>query len=222
MIIGHNLISFERLYMFIIPKLNTMIYLRHISYILHFSLHDSYSVCASPLPLFSYVPPLFFHCLVNAPVSLPSSSVLPISYASPFSPLTTSRLFLLPSLPHPHSLPSTPPPFLPHIYRMVGSDFAAAAALITMGAVLGRASPFQLIVITFFELMLYSANEAINLHVYKAADVGGSMLIHTFGAYFGLAVSFVMYKKRTKDHPKNSTNYHSDLFAMIGELQRKE
>ena len=55
---------------------------------------------------------------------------------------------------------------------MVGSDFAAAAALITMGAVLGRASPLQLIIITFFELMFYSANEAINLNVYEAADVG--------------------------------------------------
>ena len=101
---------------------------------------------------------------------------------------------------------------------MVSSDFAAAAALITMGAVLGRASPFQLIVITFFELMFYSANEALNIHVYEAADVGGSMLIHTFGAYFGLGVSLMMYKKKAVDHVRNSTVYHSDLFAMIGEL----
>ena len=105
---------------------------------------------------------------------------------------------------------------------MVGSDFAGAAALITMGAVLGRASPFQLIVIIFFEIILYSSNEALNIYVYKAADVGGSMLIHTFGAYFGLAVSFVLYKKNAKDHPQNSTVYHSDLFAMIGELWRGE
>ena len=104
---------------------------------------------------------------------------------------------------------------------MVGSDFAGAAALITMGAVLGRASPFQLIIITFFELMFYSANEAVNLHVYHAADVGGSMLIHTFGAYFGLAVSFVLYRKNAKDHPRNSSRYDSDLFAMIGELEEE-
>ena len=54
-------------------------------------------------------------------------------------------------------------------YSLVSSDFAAAAVLITMGAVLGRASPFQLVIIAFFELMFYSANEALNTHVLKVS-----------------------------------------------------
>jgi ammonium transporter Rh len=99
---------------------------------------------------------------------------------------------------------------------LVGADFAGAAVLITMGAVLGKASPLQLIIIAFFELIFYSCNEALNVHVYMAADIGGSMLIHTFGAYFGLAVSLVLYNKKVKDHEKNSSVYHSDLFSMIG------
>ena len=107
-----------------------------------------------------------------------------------------------------------------HTHSLVASDFAAAAVLITMGAVLGKASPFQLIIIAFFELMFYSGNEAINVFVFKAADVGGSMLIHTFGAYFGLAVSFMLYNKKASDHPHNSSIYHSDLFAMIGTAAR--
>lgn len=102
--------------------------------------------------------------------------------------------------------------------RLVGSDFAAAAVLITMGAVLGKATPFQLIIIAFFELIFYSCNEALNVHVYMAADIGGSMLIHTFGAYFGLAVSLMLYNKKAKDHDYNSSCYHSDLFSMIGKL----
>lgn len=100
---------------------------------------------------------------------------------------------------------------------MVTADFGAAAALITMGAVLGRASPFQLVIITFFELIFYSSNEALNIYVFQAADIGGSMLIHTFGAYFGLGVSVMLYRRKANSHPKNSTVYHSDLFAMIGE-----
>ena len=103
-----------------------------------------------------------------------------------------------------------------HPCRMVGSDFAAAVVLITMGALLGRVSHFQLIIIAFFEVMFYSANEALNIHVLKAADIGGSMLIHTFGAYFGIAASLVLYHQKAKDHPRNSTVYHSDLFSMIG------
>ena len=99
---------------------------------------------------------------------------------------------------------------------MIGADFTAAAVLITFGAVLGRASPFQMIIIAFMECIFYSANEALNINVIKAADAGGSMIIHTFGAYFGLAVSVILYRKKATDHPRNSSSYHSDLFAMIG------
>ena len=40
------------------------------------------------------------------------------------------------------------------------------------------------------------------------------MIIHTFGAYFGLGVSLMLYK--AKDNSCKSAVYHSDLFAMIG------
>lgn len=45
------------------------------------------------------------------------------------------------------------------------------------------------------------------------------MTIHTFGAYFGLTVTSILYRpnlEQTKD--KQESVYHSDLFAMIGEL----
>lgn len=113
---------------------------------------------------------------------------------------------------------------LPHMHthtrthhRMVGSDFAAAVVLITMGALLGRVSHFQLIIVAFFEIMFYSANEALNIHVLKASDIGGSMLIHTFGAYFGIAASLALFHQKARDHSRNSSVYHSDLFSMIGE-----
>ena len=105
---------------------------------------------------------------------------------------------------------------LTHAHSLVGADFAGAAVLITMGAVLGKASPFQLLIIAFFELIFYSCNEALNIHVFMAADIGGSMIIHTFGAYFGLAVSVMLFTKKAADHENNSSVYHSDLFSMIG------
>lgn len=105
-----------------------------------------------------------------------------------------------------------------NLETLVGSDFAGAAVLITMGAVLGRATPFQLIIIAFFELIFYSCNEALNVNVFMAADIGGSMLIHTFGAYFGLAVSLMLYNRKAEDNDKNSSTYHSDIFSMIGTI----
>ena len=83
---------------------------------------------------------------------------------------------------------------------------------------LGRASPFQLFGIAILEVIFYSANNAINDNVFRAADVGGSMLIHSFGAYFGLACSVMLQRKKAIDHSRNSSAYHSDMFAMIGKI----
>jgi hypothetical protein len=42
------------------------------------------------------------------------------------------------------------------------------------------------------------------------------MLVHVFGAYFGLAVSFVLRRDHTSD--KEGPTYTSDTFAMIGKI----
>lgn len=45
------------------------------------------------------------------------------------------------------------------------------------------------------------------------------MTIHTFGAYFGLMVTRILYRPNLdKSKHRNSSVYHSDLFAMIGEF----
>jgi len=46
------------------------------------------------------------------------------------------------------------------------------------------------------------------------------MVIHLFGAYFGLAVSRVLHKASdVRSDSKEGSVYHSDLFAMIGNRQ---
>ena len=50
----------------------------------------------------------------------------------------------------------------------------------------------------------------------KAYDIGESMYVHAFGAYFGLAVSKVLSINREVESEKEGSNYNSDLFAMIG------
>ena len=47
------------------------------------------------------------------------------------------------------------------------------------------------------------------------------MYVHTFGAYFGLAVSYVITRAKKSgeaERPLNSSVYHSDMFAMVGTL----
>ena len=49
----------------------------------------------------------------------------------------------------------------------------------------------------------------------QVSDMGDSIFVHAFGAYFGLAVSFVLYRK-DRDSENAGSNTISDLFSMIG------
>lgn len=53
----------------------------------------------------------------------------------------------------------------------------------------------------------------------NALDVGGSITIHAFGAYYGLAASLVLSISGSgADHHKNGASYSSDMTAMIGTI----
>lgn len=57
----------------------------------------------------------------------------------------------------------------------------------------------------------------------KARDAGGSMVIHAFGAYYGLSISWMLYRPNLDQSSRlQGSHYHSDVFAMIGEFNLKE
>ncbi|XP_014296406.1 ammonium transporter Rh type B-B isoform X1 [Microplitis demolitor] len=102
---------------------------------------------------------------------------------------------------------------------LLNADVAVAAPLISMGAVLGKTTYMQLIVMGIIELAIYTANKYIGEHYFMAIDAGGSMFVHVFGAYFGMAVSFAFgIKDKPKEHNLEGSTYQSDLFAMIGTI----
>ncbi|ROL55278.1 Ammonium transporter Rh type A [Anabarilius grahami] len=103
------------------------------------------------------------------------------------------------------------------IESMINADFSTATVLISFGAVLGKTSPVQLLIMTLLEITVFCINEHLVVGVLKVSDVGASMTIHAFGAYFGLAVARVLYRPGLRSgHEKDGSVYHSDLFAMIG------
>jgi ammonium transporter Rh len=72
-----------------------------------------------------------------------------------------------------------------------------------------------LLIIALLEVIIYAVDFEVVAKI-GTLDVGGSMVIHAFGAYFGLAASYVLTPKKAFDHPKNASSYNSDMFAMIG------
>ncbi|XP_013871169.1 ammonium transporter Rh type A isoform X2 [Austrofundulus limnaeus] len=103
------------------------------------------------------------------------------------------------------------------IFKMINADFSTATVLISFGAVLGKTSPVQLLIMTLLEITIFSVNEHLVAKIICANDVGASMVIHAFGAYFGLAVARVLYRPNLRDgHENDGSVYHSDMFAMIG------
>ena len=76
------------------------------------------------------------------------------------------------------------------IRSLIDADFAAASALIAFGVVLGKVNCFQTLFIATVLVCFYSLNYTLCASVYGAADIGGSMYIHAFGAIFGVMCSW--------------------------------
>jgi ammonium transporter Rh len=109
------------------------------------------------------------------------------------------------------------------IERLILAEFAAASLLICAGAVLGRLKMIQYMVLGIFFILCYMLNEWIvlggGLGIIDGgfADTGGSIVIHAFGALFGLGVVKTMTTKKEFAEPIES-DATSDRFSMLGSM----
>lgn len=104
------------------------------------------------------------------------------------------------------------------ITSLIKAEFAAMAVLVSFGAVLGKLNLLQLSVMALIEVVLFQCNQLVCFGIFKSTDTGYSMMVHMFGAYFGLMVA--LFTARPGDVQAQSYKelsvYHSDLFTMIG------
>ncbi|XP_061584600.1 ammonium transporter Rh type B-like [Cololabis saira] len=105
------------------------------------------------------------------------------------------------------------------VVNLVNAEFACAVVLISFGAVIGKTSPIQLLVMSLLEIPIFSVTEWAVLKYIKINDAGGSILIHLFACYFGLGVTFVLYRPGLKEgHARETTSYNSDILSVMGTL----
>ncbi|NQT29683.1 MAG: ammonium transporter [Candidatus Saganbacteria bacterium] len=114
-----------------------------------------------------------------------------------------------------------PQPF--EIDRLILAEFAAASLLICAGAMLGRLKMIQYIILGILFIPCYMLNEwiltggGLGLMSQGITDTGGSILIHAFGAFFGLGVVITMTTLKEFETPIKSS-VTSDQFSMLGSM----
>lgn len=111
----------------------------------------------------------------------------------------------------------------PHtLDALLFAELSVATALIAMGAVLGRLRVFQYALLALLVVPLYLLNEWLVLddaigYTTGFKDAAGSIVIHAFGAYFGLSMSIVLTTAYQRTKPIES-DHTSDRFAMLGSM----
>jgi len=100
---------------------------------------------------------------------------------------------------------------------MVDAEFSAATLLISFGALIGRATPLQMCILAVIQSVFYAVNKVIIVFgVIGAEDVGGTLTIHMFGAFFGLAAAKALGPQQKESATNNASSRVSDVFAFIG------
>ncbi|KFP10829.1 RH-like protein [Egretta garzetta] len=101
--------------------------------------------------------------------------------------------------------------------RITKATVSTTAVVISTGAVLGKANPVQLILMTVVEIIFFHISRWINHTFLQIPDSIGMMHVHMFGAYFGLAVSS-RFSEPSPRSEKNASTSKSDLLSVLGIL----
>jgi ammonium transporter Rh len=111
------------------------------------------------------------------------------------------------------------------IHVLLLAEFACASALIAMGAVLGRMRLYQYAALVALLVPAYMINEWLVLDGGLGAtkgfvDSAGSIVIHAFGAYFGLGASIALMRTEHVSHEGQpiESDATSDRLSMIGSM----
>jgi len=103
---------------------------------------------------------------------------------------------------------------LPALLR---ANIDVVPVLVSFGALIGRVSPLQIILLVLIELPCFTVHKVCLLRQGDARPLvhdGGGTFLHVFGAYFGLAAASSLGPAGKEK--LRSSSYQSDILALIG------
>ena len=108
------------------------------------------------------------------------------------------------------------------IEQFILAEFGGASLLIAAGAILGRIKIYQYMILGLLFIPFYIFNELIVIDDYfnfvgTVADTGGSIVIHAFGAIFGIAAAISLTLKEHREIPILA-DATSDRYSLLGSM----
>ncbi len=108
------------------------------------------------------------------------------------------------------------------IEQFILAEFGAASLLIAAGAVLGRIKMYQYLIMGMLFIPFYILNELIvvedHFHfIGTIADTGGSIVIHAFGAIFGVSAAVFLSTLKQRETPIEA-DATSDRYSLLGSM----
>ncbi|NXM10929.1 RHL protein, partial [Ploceus nigricollis] len=101
------------------------------------------------------------------------------------------------------------------LWSLARAVVSTTAVVISTGAVLGKANPVQLIVMTLVELIFFYVSRWINKTFLEVPEPLTVMHVHLFGAYFGLALTS-RFPEPPPGLDKSRSTPKSELFSVLG------
>jgi hypothetical protein len=80
-----------------------------------------------------------------------------------------------------------------------------------------QVGPTQLMLCAIMCVTFYGLNYWICIYILGAWDhVGGSCVIHIFGAFFGMGCTLLASQKGSAENPDNAPRYNADVLCIVG------
>uniref|UniRef100_A0A672FHP7 Ammonium transporter Rh type C-like n=1 Tax=Salarias fasciatus TaxID=181472 RepID=A0A672FHP7_SALFA len=106
-----------------------------------------------------------------------------------------------------------------NLKSLVEAEMCTASALISIGTVLGKTNPVQLILIALLEVTAFILNKWLLQTLLNIQPLSSIMLLHVFGTFFGLMLTWINYRKGSEQRfEKEKFDRKSGLFSMLGTL----
>ncbi|XP_051942652.1 rh blood group, D antigen isoform X5 [Hippocampus zosterae] len=100
---------------------------------------------------------------------------------------------------------------------LVVAEMCTASVLISIGAVQGKTNPVHLILMVLLEVFGFVLNEWLLQTLLPVRQLNFIMVLHIFGAFFGLVLTWILYRKESfQGFEKEKLDRKTELFSMLG------